>query len=251
MSAAEPFILTRQPLPDMIERGRLNLLTCPVTPTTTDAAATVTAATVQVLDADGAEILAPTAANSLSPPSYAWTPAATLALGERWQVIWSLSVGSAVHVVRRDAALVRVRLHCPITADDVYRVAPEWDPNGTSPATAETTISPWITEAWVQVQAELISRGNRPNLIIGAAELRECTLYLTLALRNEAAAARLSPAYIEQADRYRRMVSQAWNRIRLVYADADDAATSTDRRRGMPGTLWLSGHGGRRFGGLW
>jgi len=46
-------------------------------------------------------------------------------------------------------------------------------------------------------------------------------------------------------------VSQAWNRIRLVYADADDAATSTDRRRGMPGTLWLSGHGGRRFGGLW
>lgn len=250
MSAAEPLILTRQPLPDMIERGRANLLTCPVTPSDSDAAATVTAATVEVHDTGGQEVLAATAADSLSPPSYEWTPASTLQLGERWQVTWRLTVGSAVHVVRRDAALVRVRLQCPITAEDVYRVAPQYDPDGDNAITSDTTVAPYIVEAWTQVQARLISAGNRPNLVIGSAELRETVLHLVLALRTEAAASRLSPAYQEQADHYRRLYETGWSRIRLVY-DQDDSGESTDRRRGMPGQVWLSSHGRRSRGWRW
>lgn len=233
-------------LPDLIERGQRNDLACEVY---RDGALVAPASgTVVVRDASGATRTSGAVTIAGDVATCAWTPDAELALGEAWQVEWTLTLAGVVHVFRNEAALVRRRLYCPITDADLFRVEGGLDPASATPLTNLTDYQDKIDEAWTQVQLRLLERGDRPNLIIGASALRQVTLDLALALIMQDISSRITSQELQAAAiRYRGFYEADWERVQLTYDKTDQGAADRGRR-GRAGGTWTGGWSGRRWG---
>ena len=229
-------------LPDLIERGVAGTLRCPMY--RAGSLVAPSSGTVSVFDGGGTAVVdAASITITSSVATYPWTPGASLSLGERWRVRWSLVMPDGVtHRPENEAALVRARLYCPITEADLYRIESGLDPSGAAPLTSLSSYADKIDEAWTQIQLRLIEAGNRPNLIIGPSSLRQCVLDLALALCFADIGSRVTnPAHSETSMRYRGLYESAWQRIKLSY-DVTDAGVAGLSRRPASATV---------FGGGW
>lgn len=218
-------------LPDLIERGVAGTLRCPMY--RAGALVAPTSGTVTIYDEGGTAVVSAASVTiTSSVATYPWTPATTLALGERWRVRWSLVMPDGVtHSPENEAALVRARLYCPITEADLYRVESGLDPSGAAPLTSLSSYADKIDEAWNKTQLRLIQSGNRPNLIIGPSALRECVMSLALALCFADVGSRVSnPVHTETAMRYRAQYEAEWSRMKLIYDTTDTGTAGTTRR---------------------
>lgn len=236
-----PPIRARFPVPDVLQRGAANTLRCPISES--GVAVAPTSGTITITDGAGTvQVSAATATISSSVATYSYTPAATLQLGERWVVEWSLVTSTyGTLTFRNDAMLVRNLIYCPISVDDLWPLEPALQPSGSDAQTAMTVadFDAKLEEAWITVQNRLIQMGKRPYLVIGANALREVVQHQTLVLVFRGLETRLPNAYAEKANRYHALLEEAWTRARLTYDEADDGKPDEGRRAARPSALWI------------
>lgn len=230
--------------PDLLEKARANVLRCPVY--RSGALVAPTSGTISIYDDAGSAVVSAASVTiTSSVATYSYTPASTLALGEGWRVEWTLVISASTYVFENEAALCRKALSPVVTDADLYRRVSSLDPSGAAPISSLTDYQDYLDEAWAVIQMRLIGAGNRPNLILSPASLREAHLCLTLALIFEDLSSRLNAAYEARAADYRNQYQDAWKNIKLVYdADDDGQAESKGRTSAIP-TYWLCGRGSR------
>jgi hypothetical protein len=214
-------------------------------------AAPVTAATVALYGPDGAEVIAPTACTvSGGTVAATLTVPASARYDDRYYLVWALTITGYVtpwqH--RDEAQVVRYRLSCPISHEDIVRLAPAIDATRRGAVTRTESYDGQIREAWNQIQTRLLQHGNRPNLIVSASALRTACLDLTLHLIYAMLASQQSnPAYDDARDRHWMRYDEEMGRVKLTWA-ADDGDVELTRRNAQPGSFWLGGAGGARRG---
>ena len=243
MSSTDTTYTARFMLPDLIERGRNEVIKCQVYHN--GALVAPSSGTVSVYDpsntakVDGASV---TIASSVAKYTITSGTLSSEQLAEGWRIEWALAMPDGVtHNFRNSASLVRGRLYMPITDADLIRVVSALDPSSSSSITSVSNWQDYLDEAWVQIQLRLIEQGNRPNLVMSPSSLREGALALTLSLIFEDLTTRLSDAYEMRAEKYREQYERAWGRLRFLYdSDDDGKADDTNQRRGAMSTVWLS-----------
>lgn len=241
MSSTDTQYTARFSLPELIERGRDELIKCMVY--LSGALVAPSSGTVTVRNASGDVVINAASATITGSVAQYTITAGTLnsqSLGEGWQVEWNLTMpDSVVHKFRNTAALVRGRLYMPIADADLIRVVSALDPTSSTSISSVANWQDYLDEAWVQIQLRLIEQGNRPNLILSPSALRETALSLTLALIFEDLSTRLSDAYEQRAESYRGRYEQAWARLRFTYDTDDDGQADTVKRPSMA-SVWLT-----------
>lgn len=243
---ADVLVTARFSLPELIEQGRSNTLECTVY--RSGAVVPVVSGTFSLYDDANAvqftgavSVVGGAARYTLSSAQLAaFTP------GEGWRVEWRLTSATfADRVFDNEAMIVRRSLFPVVTEADLYQVSSALDPSGPACIHSETSFSDKLDEAWIQIQSRLLAAGNRPNLILSPSALRDCHLYLCLALIYEDFSTRLNPAFSELGSMYRGTYEAAWGRLRFRYdSSADEGNAPNQKRRGPAvSTLWLSSRG--------
>lgn len=230
--------------PDLMERGRINSLSCPVW--LDGALVAPSSGMITIYDGSGTkQVDGASATVTASVATYSYSPASTLAWSEGWRLEWSLVISGTTHVFKQDGSLVRNVLYPSVTDADLFRRHRALDPNSASPVSTVTDFQDYLDEAWTTIQLRLISRGNRPNLVLNPSALRDLHLTLTLALIFDDFSTSLNETYSDRAAEYRRQYEEAWSDLRFVYASSDDdtEGPSQHRRAAQP-TIWLSSRGG-------
>ena len=103
-------------------------------------------------------------------------------------------------------------------------------------------LDPCLDDAWLSIEAKLVSMGRMPWLISSPQALREIHILSTLALLFGEFETRLNPAYAQMAADYRAQLAQAWADVRLVYDPSDEGAPTSTRTAAIP-SVWLMAHG--------
>jgi len=242
MPTADTVYSTRFRLPELLERGRDNAISCPLY--RSGQLVEPDSGTVSVYDSAGVAIVNAAAVTITSSIARYTIPAATLsgkALGEGWRVEWSLELDGVDRLYRNEAALVRAAAAPPITDLDLFERVSSLNPSTAAPISSLTTYQTFIDAAHVELQLWLLNQGRRPWLVLSPASLRQAYLLLTLALIFEDFQTRLNAAYADQARDWRRQYAAERDSVKLAY-DATDSgqADATRRRAGRP-TLWLVG----------
>lgn len=236
--------------PERVERGRDNLLKCPVY---RDGALVAPASgTVSIWNASGTAIVSAAAVTVTgSVATYTLLDATTSALPveDGWRFEWSLTFTSPaeVHVFRQDGALVRRRLYPVVTDADLVRLHSDLAASSTD-AIVPTgwDAQDYIDEAWADIDGKLVAAGNYPNLIMSPSSLRAAHLYMTLAaiFRDLSTSASAEGKYANLAEHYDARAADAWGRLSFRYdADDDGQNDSATRRKAAQATVWLSGRG--------
>jgi hypothetical protein len=232
-------------LPDLIERGRANLLKCE---TFRDGAvAAPSSGTVSVFNADGAAVVDGAAVTVVSSVAQYSVAAATLdgkTLAIGWRVEWALTMpDGVVHSFRNSAALVRARLYPVISDVDIYRRHPDFNPTDSgSVAASGINYQDYIDESWVEIQSKLIERGNRPNLVMSPSSFRLAHLYgsLELICRHFSSTAGDGSRWNALAATYGEKYAGAWRDLNFLYDSDDDGITDDPtRRRAASSSIWL------------
>lgn len=237
---AEVVYSTGIELPYAIERGRINLIRCPVYhggALVAPSAGTVTlyAPGNQVASTGPAVIVGSVAQYSVpSLSSYDYA--------DGWRVEWALAMPDGVtHTFPAIASLVRTSPRPEVTDAALFRRVSALDPNGAAPITSISDYQAYIDEAWIEIQRRLFQAGRRPWLIVDATALREPHVLLTLALIFEDLATRLNPAYLEQAERYRAHFLDAWTRVSFEYDTDGDGEADGPKKSGRSAGFWFAG----------
>ena len=251
MAVTDTSYTARFELPDLIERGKANTITCRTYRSGAVSTPTAAGSTVSVYDASNTAVVNAAAVTVSTHAQYAIT-AATLtdrALEMGWRVEWSLVMPDGLtHVFRTEAALVRGRLYPAISDVDIARRVSALDTARADVITGAANHQDKIDEAWIDLQWRLINKGNRPNLVMSPAALREPHLYLTLALIFSDLAARGDADYAHQADQYRHAFEAAWSRVAFEYDADDDGQADSNRRRAASPVTWLCGGRSQTWG---
>ena len=233
-------------MPDLLERDIDNTLTLNVWfdgALVTDAGTT---GTITITDSGGTVKVGPTAFSIVSLRPTHTVSAATLSsddFGEGWTVEWNITLATGeVYNFRNEAALVRRKLYPVVTDSDLFRRASSLDPSGTNPITTVSNFQDYLTEAWVTIQLRLWSSGDRPNLVMSPASLRDVHLFLTLSLVFRDLSTRLNEAYFDHAERYAGMYEGAFTSLKFRYdTGSEDGVADSDARRGATSSIWLCG----------
>ena len=249
MASFDTIYSARFVVPERIERGRDNLLKCPVY---RDGALVAPASgTVSIWNASGTAIVSAAAVTiTANVATYTILDATTTALPveDGWRFEWALTFASPaeVHTFRQDGALVRRRLYPVVTDADLVRL------HSDLLATSTDAIVPsgwdaqdYIDETWADIDGKLVAAGNFPNLIMSPSALRSSHLYMTLAaiFRDLSTSAGAEGKYANLAEHYDSRAADAWGRLSFRYdADDDGQADGAGRKAASP-SVWLSGRG--------
>lgn len=253
MSSSDTLYTARFDLPELLERGRDNVVRCPVYRAGAIVAPSQQAGATRSVEVYNAENTLVVAGNNL-PVTGAGVAYATIAsssltgqtYGDGWRIVWYLTMpDGTLRTFDNECMLVRRALFPVVTEADLYRIASSLDPAGSACIHSETSFSAKIDEAWIQIQGRLLAKGNRPNLIVSPTALRDPHLYLTLALIFEDFSTRLNPAYAAIAMQYRGHWNDAFAQVRFLESNEDDDGTANSPARKGPSvsTLWLSSGG--------
>ena len=242
MAGADTTHITARLLaPDLMVRGRANALSCPLY---SAGALVEPTGTVSIYDhANDLQVSGAAITVTGKVATYSYNPASSLQLGEGWRVEWALTAGGITSVYRNDAALVRHELHPVVTDRDLFRRVTALDPNGVAPLSSVADYQDYIDEAWAIITLRLISRGNRPNLVMTPSALRQTHLQLTLAGIFDDFATRLNQAYAEIAASHRGQYEAAWGDLRFEYDSDDDGQSDGRERRAASPSIWFTSRG--------
>ena len=228
-------------MPDLLERARDNVISCPVYLNGSLVAPNAGTDKVSVYDADNVAVVDAAAITNTNAVATYTIPAATLpatlSLGEGWRVAWSLT-SIIASPFRNDAALVRERLFPVITDADLFRRVNRLNPARKGCITKETHYQDYIDEAWAWIQLKLIEQGNRPNLISSPSAFREVHLNRTLFLIFDNLANH-NNNYQAAADKFEEKADTAWGTMSFIYHEKDEEKAETPQRRkkGKPTVL--------------
>ena len=181
MSAAETLYTPRIPYPDVLERGRQQVVSLPVY--RDGALAAPSDGTFSLYDPSGLVITTGSVTIASSTASYTLTTthlATTLALGEGYQEVWALVMpDTATHTFRRTAAVAR-RLLYPVYSD-VDALA-EYPSMTRDLGPSATSLQGQLDEAWRQILGWLAERRAYPYLVLTSDSFRDLHRHITLSL---------------------------------------------------------------------
>lgn len=228
--------------PELIERGRVNALTCPVYRDGALVAPTLSGSTITIWKRDGTKVVdaLPVTSVTASIPTYNTGTFAAETREDGWQVEWALVLAGVVRLFRRSAALVRSRLHPVITDLDLYaRHAELAQVRGT--AASDQLV---IDEAWAELMDIIRSRGSLTHLVMSSEDLRYSHLFLTLQNRftDLMTSAGEGSKWEKLAASYSEKFREKLNQLSFTYDSDDDGIKDVDRRR-APAITFLGGHG--------
>ena len=239
-------VTARFQMPDLIEQGLDNTIEVNAWFENALITGAGTTGTVTVFDEAGTAKTGPTAFGLVALKPTITFAAGTFSasdFGDGWTVEWDVTLATGEHYIfRNEAALVRRKLYPVVSDQDLFRRASSLDPAGSNPITTVSNYQSYITEAWVTIQLRLWSQGNRPNLIMSPSSLRDCHLFLTLAVIFRDLSTRLNDAYIDHADRYMAEYEQSWAGLKFRYDDgSEDGTQEGEGRKGAVSSVWLCG----------
>ena len=246
MSIADTVYTARFLLPELIERGRDNLIKAPIY--RSGALAAPSSGTVSVYD-DGSTAVVSAASVTVSGSVAQYTlSAATVAsepFGAGWRVEWALVMPDGVtHTFRNDAALIRRRLYPVVSDADLFRRHPDLDPGDSASLVASgTDYQDFLDEAWATIETKLINMGQRPWLVMSPSAFRDLHIYSTLELIMVHFATTAGDSKWQQlADTYAMKAERAWSDLNFLYdADDDGQIDDDNKRRSAVSTVWLCG----------
>lgn len=213
--------------PDLIQRATTQTLVLEVGDPNNGERPSITSATLSLYDAAGVQLVTAGAGTVLAAGrvGYALSAAtvpATMALGEGWREVWTVTIAGTAYTLERDAALCRQVPTIQITAEDLYTIDPSLDGAWPLRQQAERW-RPQIDEAARQIHQRLWEMGRRPWLIWSQGSPRQCALHLCLALCYGTVATRLGDSrWGEERQRHIDAYEREWERLRFD-VDQDDS----------------------------
>jgi hypothetical protein len=252
MSISETLYTARFRISEEIERGRQQVLTCPVY--RAGALVAPLSGTVTIYKADGTAVVS--AAHVVitgNVATYTIMAATTtsLALESGWLLEWSLAMTASVTLTfRNDGALVRRSLFPVVTDADLLRR--HSDLNALL-AAGTTSYQDYLDEAWATICTRLAAQGRRPYLVIQPSALRDVHIALTLQLifTDFQTSAGDGGRWQALAEHYQRMYTDAWAQLRFSYDEADENKVDANAKKSGTSTVWLNGRGGYPRVGGW
>lgn len=229
------------PLPELLEKGRDNVVTLPVR--RSGAAVVPSVASVSLYnEADQLVVADGVATISGGVASYTISSAtlATESLSEGWRIVWSATIAGTAYTFDNEAALVRRRLFPVVDHQVLYGRVSRLDPDDAAVIHKRSDFEGLLQDAWVQIQQRLIEAGRRPWLIVSPSSLREATLQLWLHLIYDDLAHGGSDDLTERAETHAERYESAWAKVRFKYDEDDDGDAEHGGRLGVSGTLWLA-----------
>lgn len=244
MAAADTIYSARFAGPEIMERGRGNLLKCPVYRDGALAMPTDTLSSLVVSRPDGTVLatVAPIVVTaSVANHNVASATLAAETLGEGWSLLWALRMPDGItHTFRRAAALCRRSLYPVVTDADLIRR--HSDLSELRPSTLDS-YQPYLDEAWVEVLHLLRQRGSLPQLVCSPEDLRYVHLYRTLELVfRDFTSTASGDKWADLAAYYASEGKEAWGKLSLKYDPDEDGIADSQRRPATPVTM-LSSHG--------
>ncbi len=231
MSAAEILYTFRIPYPDVIERGRLQVVKMPAY--RDGALAAPTSGTLQFYQGGTAVANLITCTISGSVAQASATIPATFAYGEGYAELWSLVMpDGTTRSVRREMALCKYPLHPVVTDDDLEAEYPDL-----ATQLGASHLQGPIDHAWGKVLRRLISRGALSYRITSPDALYDWHLNLALHLCFKSAYRG------QQADRWKELYQFHLEAAKASYAemnfteDADDDGFADSSARKPAGTI--------------
>jgi hypothetical protein len=252
MSISETLYTARFRISEEIERGRQQVLTCPVY--RAGALVEPLSGTVTIYKADGTAVVsAAPVVTTGNVATYTIMAATTtsLALESGWLLEWSLAMTASVTLnFRNDGALVRRSLFPVVTDADLLRR--HSDLNALL-AAGTTSYQDYLDEAWATICTRLAAQGRRPYLVIQPSALRDVHIALTLQLifTDFQTSAGDGGRWQALAEHYQRMYTDAWAQLRFSYDEADENKVDANAKKSGTSTVWLNGRGGYPRVGGW
>lgn len=179
--------------------------------------------------------------------SWALTVAATVALGDDYEILWSITTSAGVVTSRQAAVVCLSRLYPVLRVEDLYVRAPTLNPatrGHIEIVDGETGLIEVMAAAWRDVLSALRQKGQRSHLIVDSEDLREPHLERTLAILYQSAATSLGEgAWLTLAESREAAWTDYWRRASFRVAPADPAE-GVARRRAASLPLIAGGFGG-------
>ena len=227
-------------LPEELERGREETISCPVY--YEGALVAPTSGAVTVLNASG-NALVDAASVTVSGDVAQYTISSSLldseSFADGWLVKWVLVINSKTYTFNNDASLVRYRLYPVLTDVDLFKRVPALNPSDAATITTDSNFQGFLEEAWIELMLRVIEAGNRPNLIMSPTSLRGVHLYKTLELIYRDLGSYNQPEYLEEANRYESLYESAFSKLNFRYDSNEDGRPQ--EKRSAVGQIWLRG----------
>ena len=170
-----------------------------------------TSATYQILDADFN--VKEVGSTSIVAGVATLTTTSTLAYGDRYRITFSITLSDGREVKpENELYVVRQAFYPVVSSVDLYARSPGLDPSSASPYSSYTDFNNFLDEAWYTLMNRLISKGNRPHLILSNTALREAHILLTLGMIYEDFSTRLNAEWGEKAIAYHKAYEMGWLR---------------------------------------
>lgn len=231
------------PLPYVLERERANAIAVPVRDTAGDEV-TPSAGELTLFDESGVAIQGPASCTVgpgvASGTILAATLPATLPLGDRYRIRWTLTLAGVVREFDIPATVARRALYQVVTESTLTSRHQEI----ADLLAAGEDLSTKITEAWYSIQARLISMGRRPELVMDPFALREVHTFLALHLcfLDGDASVGGDGKYARMAEDYAEKYESAWERLTFHY-DSDEDGVSDEDPVGAVTAVFIGGPG--------
>lgn len=216
-----------------IEKGRTNVITCPVydgATLTAPASGTCTVRTSDGTISSGAV----TVASSVAEYTITSASMANLDYSDDVSVEWALVMPDGVtHTFRSEGAICRVAGQQRVTVADLYRLEPYLNPSSGGAVWSQSGVDQCI-EAHLEVETELWLAGRRPYLVVSQAALRRIELLTALRMCCEALSTTGRQTFIDKAARYAEQVQRTKQQATLHYdTSGDGRIDDPDHRSSM------------------
>ena len=192
-------------------------------------------ATYQILDADFN--VKESGSMSIVSNVATLTATSTLPYGDRYRITFSITLSDGREVKpENELYVVRQAFYPVVSSVDLYARVPGLDPSSTSPHSSYTDYNNFLDEAWYTLMNKLISKGNRPHLILSNSALREAHISLSLAMIFEDFSTRLNAEWGDKAAAYYKAYDVAWDNLVFNYEDEKKNL----RKKSATPTIWLA-----------
>jgi len=194
-----------------------------------------TSASYKILDADFNE--KESGSMSIISGVSTLTTTTTLVYGDRYRIIFNITLSDGrVAKPENELYVVRQAFYPVVSGVDLYARVPGLDPASSSPHSSYADYNNFLDEAWYTLMNRLISKGNRPHLILSNTALREAHILLTLSSIFEDFSTRLNAEWGEKATAFHKAYEAAWDSLVFRY---ENEQKNLKRKSATP-TIWLS-----------
>ncbi len=163
-------------------------------------------------------------------------------VGDKYREFWDLSLSSSAgiesRILDRPVYVVRRTLYPVISLQDLYKEHPEINPSLAEnivpfvDATTPFDLTPFVVEAWTDIEQMLIDEGQRPSMILDSTALRRVHKYLSLAYIFDFLTLKGGRSE-DVAKGYHEKFTKAWDKVLTDY-DANQNAIADDDKQNAP-----------------